>query len=40
MPPNGRLLLVLRTRVADGLIVVIEAIAGPQQLKELDLTVL
>lgn len=38
--PNGRLLLVLRIRVVDGLIAEIEAIAGPQRLTELDLAVL
>ena len=38
--PNGRLLLVLRTRVVDGLIVEIEAIAAPRRLRELDLATL
>lgn len=38
--PNGRLLLVLRTRVVDGLIVEIEAIAAPRRLRELDLAML
>lgn len=38
--PNGKLLLVLRAKVANGLIVEIEAIADPQRLAELELAVL
>lgn len=38
--PNGKLLLVLRAKVANGLIVEVEAIADPQRLAELDLAVL
>lgn len=38
--PNGKLLLVLRTKIANGLIVELEAIADPQRLAELELAVL
>jgi RNA polymerase sigma-70 factor (ECF subfamily) len=37
---NGKLLLVLRTKIANGLIVELEAIADPQRLAELELAVL
>lgn len=38
--PQGKLLLVLRARIVDGLIVEVEAIADPQRLAELELAVL
>lgn len=38
--PNGKLLLVLRAKVVNGLIVEVEAIADPQRLAELELAVL
>ncbi len=38
--PNGKLLLVLRANVVNGLIVEVEAIADPQRLAELELAVL
>ena len=38
--PNGKLLLVLRAKIANGFIIEVEAIADPQRLAELELAVL
>jgi RNA polymerase sigma-70 factor (ECF subfamily) len=38
--PGERLLLVLRLRIVDGRITGIDAVAGPEQLAELDLEIL